>query len=344
MGKNREKNRKHLFGGVIFLKICLVGDFSENRDEGLKNIAHYLAEELSKHHDVMRFDVNRIFSPKNLISLKKFKPQIIHYIPGPTIKSFLITKTLGKYCKAKTVMSAPQPKISPFFKRLIYLIRPNLILVQSKKSESLFKSFGIQTDFLPNGVDIQKFIPVSQDTRIKLRYKYRIKPDKFTILHVGHLMARRNLEVFKEMKNEDTRILIVASEYLRFDNRISKKLKNAGCIVFNGYYKNIEEIYALADCYIFPVKKGYTILTPLSVMEAMACNLPVITTKFEGLTAIFEEGEGLIFVENEDDILIKLEKLKADSPKIRNRGKVLPYSWDNIAKKLVKNYGELLNY
>lgn len=344
MGKYREKIGKHLFGGVIFLRICLVGDFSENRDEGLKNIAHYLAGELSKYHDVMRFNVNRFFSPKSLISLKKFKPQIIHYIPGPTIKSFLITKTLGKYCEAKTVMSAPQPRISTIFNRLIYLIRPNLILVQSKKSESLFKSFGIQTDCLPNGVDTQKFIPVSQDTKIKLRYKYRIEPDKFTILHVGHLMARRNLEVFKNMKNQDSQILIVASEYLRFDNKIYKKLKDIGCIIFGGYYDNIEEIYALADCYIFPVKRGYTILTPLSVMEAMACNLPVITTKFEGLTAFFDEGKGLIFVENEGDLLIKLEELKVDSPEIRNREKVLPYSWDNITMKLIKIYEEVLNY
>jgi hypothetical protein len=30
------------------VNICLIGDYSANLDEGLKNIAHYTARELSK--------------------------------------------------------------------------------------------------------------------------------------------------------------------------------------------------------------------------------------------------------------------------------------------------------
>lgn len=323
------------------MRICLVGDFSQNHDEGLKNIAHYLAEELSAHHEVLRFNIKEFYSVRHLITLKKFKPQLIHYIPGPTIKSFYITKILGRYCKAKTVMSAPQPIISPFFKNLIYLARPTYLLLQSKSSEVMFNSLGIKTKFLSNGVDINKFKPVSRAKKVELRNKYGIEEDKFTILHVGHLMERRNLEVFQKIKNEDNQIIIVASEYLNFDGEMFKQLNNSGCIIFKGYYKNIEEIYALADCYVFPVKKGYTILTPLSVLEAMSANLIVISTKFKGLIEIFSEGNGLLFVENEGDIISKLKIVR--NQEVKTRDKVLPYSWDNISEELVKIYTEVLN-
>jgi len=58
------------------------------------------------------------------------------------------------------------------------------------------------------------------------------------------------------------------------------------------YIKKIEEIYQLSDCYIFPITfEGGGISILLSVLEAMACNLPVVTTKFGGLPAIFKGGD-----------------------------------------------------
>ena len=67
---------------------------------------------------------------------------------------------------------------------------------------------------------------------------------------------------------------------------------------------NIEEVYALSDCYVFPtppMNKINSIEIPLSVLEAMACNLSVITTKFGALPKVFEEGDGLIFVDDGED-------------------------------------------
>ena len=119
-------------------------------------------------------------------------------------------------------------------------------------------------------------------------------------------------------------------------------LNNSGCIVWRDYLKNIEETYALADCYIFPVEKGNSILMPLSVMEAMACNLPVISTKFEGLAKFFKGRNGLTYVEKTEDILSALTNLKGSGKRIDNREKVLSFSWKNIVETLNTIYVELL--
>ena len=79
---------------------------------------------------------------------------------------------------------------------------------------------------------------------------------------------------------------------------------------------------------------------PLSVLEAMSCNLPVITTRFGALPRAFAEGNGLTFAESEDDLLRELQKVR-DRLEPRTRDKVLPYGWDNVMDSLESIYGEI---
>ena len=61
------------------------------------------------------------------------------------------------------------------------------------------------------------------------------------------------------------------------------------------YITHLEEIYALSDCYVFPTTdRRYCVEMPLSVLEAMSCNLPMLTTRFGALPGVFEEASGLI--------------------------------------------------
>lgn len=58
----------------------------------------------------------------------------------------------------------------------------------------------------------------------------------------------------------------------------------------------------------------------MSVLEAMSCNLPVISTRFGALTRVFSEDNGLFFVgNNEFDQIIK--KIKNDNIEIKTREK-----------------------
>ena len=320
------------------MKICLIGHYEvQHQDEGVRNIAFCMAEELSKNHKVIKFDI------KNLsLKIKNFNPEIIHFVVGPnTILTFAVAKAVSVFNNARVVMSALQP--SPFWLRgLVPLMKPDLMLVQSYKYEKMFRDLGCETKFLPNGVDTDRFVPALEKRKEELRAKYKIDQDKFVILHVGPIKRRRNIEVFKELQKDDNQVIIIGRESQEREMNLYQTLERKGCRIWTNYLKNIEEVYALADCYVFPTSDEYSCIEmPLSVLEAMACNLPVVTTKFRGLPRAFDEGDGLCFVERGEDVYKTIKGIKNRGVEMKTREKVLPYSWENIERILEEIY-ELL--
>ena len=77
-------------------------------------------------------------------------------------------------------------------------------------------------------------------------------------------------------------------------------------------------------------------------MEAMSCNLPVISTRYGALPRLFTEGDGLYFAERDVDLIPLLERIKPDTRQVRTREKVLDYTWGSVAKRLEQIYSEVL--
>ena len=329
------------------MKICLIGEYSANLEEGMRKTAFYLSKELSKHHQVLPLDVKKIFFRDFWRRIKGFNPQIIHYIPGPSVKSLMIVKAIAFYYKdAKTVVSATHPSPFRFSKAIIPLLKPDLVLTQSNDSEKMFNDLGFKTKFLPGGVDIEKFAPVSKDIKEKLREKYGIDKEKFVILHVGSIKEGRGIEIFEKIQTEGNQVIIIGSRLTGIEKQVYRGIKEKGCKVWVRYCKDIEEIYTFSDCYLFPtppLNKLNSIEMPLSVLEAMSCNLPVITTKFGALPKVFKEGDGLFFVDGGGDFINALESIKNNDIVIKSREKVLPYSWENIRIKLEEIYSRFVH-
>jgi glycosyltransferase involved in cell wall biosynthesis len=114
-------------------------------------------------------------------------------------------------------------------------------------------------------------------------------------------------------------------------------------MVWIKHFSSIEDIYNISNCYVFPtVNRKACIETPLSVLEAMACNLPVISTRFGALSEMFEAGGGLHFVSRQEDILGVLRSVRDSVEKATTREKVKVYSWEEVVRKLEMIYDELL--
>lgn len=327
------------------MKICLLGEYSGNLDEGMRKVSSHFAEELSKQHQILTLDLRNVFTKEFWRNIKNFNPDIIHYIHGPSIKSFILLKMLSFRCRnVKTVMSAMHPGFSFLSKRFIPLFKPDLVLVQSNETEEKFKKLKRKTDFLPCGVDVKKCTPITVRVKEELREKYGIDKEKFVIVHIGTIKEGRNVQSLEKLQRDDNQVIVVGAVSMGIDKNLAQQLENSGCLVWTKYFKNIEEIYLLSDCYIFPTSpanKINSIEMPLSVLEAMSCNLPVITTKFGALPRVFEESDGLFFVGNEKDFSTALGEIK-NGVKIKTREKVLPYSWEKIGKRLNSIYHELI--
>ena len=327
------------------MNVCLLGHFSDSLDEGFKNIAFNLSENLKKKNNIMNIDNRSLLSILLWLRLKKFNPDIFHIISGPTLKGFVILKTLKFFFpKSKTIASALH---SGFLRKekitliMMSLFKPDLVLTQSSESDKILKNIQCFTKTLCSGVDIDRFLPYDNESKIRLRAKYGLDKKKKIILHIGHLIKTRNLFELFELQKKNIQIVIIASSHRSWNRYVYNDLKKNNVVILEGYLKNIEEIYGLADCYIFPVRIGYSLFTPLTVLEAMSCNLPVITKRFEGLTKIFKEGNGLFFYDDYTELKSKFSKIKKIN--IRTREMILLYSWENIITDLEKIYAEMLS-
>jgi len=324
-------------------RVCFIGHYNlKHYDEGVRNVGFHLAEEMSNRHEVLKLDIKDMLKISRTV--KKFNPEIIHYILSPTLIGLISAKFFSALNpSAKSVISAPNPGYFPMG-NWMSLFRPDLVLVQSRQSEMMFKSMGYKTKFLPNGVDIEKFVPVSESVKKRLRDKYNVDRDKFVVLHVGSIEKGRNLKVLKRVQEHGCQVIVVGSTTTNAEEKICRELKRSGCLVWIEYFRNIEEIYALSDAYIFPVNNRFSCIEmPLSILEAMSCNLPVISTRFGALPRIFHEGGGLFYLESEEDIIRTIELINSCDIEVNTRRKVLPYSWENVAKRLETIYCDLMN-
>jgi len=318
-------------------------------------MAHNLLLILARECNVMFFDLQRLLSRDEWAKLKAFNPEVIQSITAASPFSFLLMLILKRRCRnSKTVILSPLIPFRGFSHGLwfaassilepaIPFIKPDLVLTQSSEAEATYRRLGCSVlPFVYSGVDLTRFRPVSKTEKEELRSRYNIGSDKFVVLHVGSVRKWRNVECLKEIQDDDqNQVLLVGRPSTKYERQVAAVLKKAGVMVVKEFNPNVEDFYRLSDCYVFPTTDpAGSIDIPLSVLEAMASGLPVISTRFGGLPRIFIEGDGFHYADVEE-FPSKLKVLKSEGIEVRTRELVRPYSWENIAQNLLKVYMQM---
>ena len=194
---------------------------------------------------------------------------------------------------------------------------------------------------LPLLTNLEIFKPLdTSNDKSELRDKYDLPIDSLIITHMGHLNEGRNLRTLIPIQNNNIQIVIVASsstpQDARDSNNLKEELEKKGIIIIDRYIENIQEIYHLSDIYVFPVvEENSSIGIPLSVLEARACGLPVITTNYGSLNTYLGDDFGGIFYSDTNKFSEVVSEIIADSPKSFKMTKVA--SLNNLFFKLVHN-------
>jgi glycosyltransferase involved in cell wall biosynthesis len=330
-------------------RICVVGEWLHGHpDEGIHNLAKSLVDQWGKDHSVwtirigVDLAVNRFFLNLQLRKkLQDIQPNLIFYISPSSAKitALFRAKMLKVYApQARVLVVALQPvTYNRPERQLLPIFLPDGIFVQSARSKELLQGIHCPVYFLPSGVDLDRFVPVEADQKIALRKRYGIDEKAVVILHVGHINRNRNIHMFSEIEElEGVRVLLVGSTSTPHDQDLLLELTRNNVTVIRDYLPHIEEVYQLADIYIFPVKlEDAAVGVPLSVIEALACNLPVISTPFGGLPVMFDEGDGIYYYENESKVPELISSVGVN-PKNCTREKVKPYSWEKVAQLMLK--------
>jgi glycosyltransferase involved in cell wall biosynthesis len=308
-------------------KIIFISEYIQPPyDEGIKKTAHRFVTALSDYfqlrcicrkgpefpNSIIKVRTNRLFISRLIrSSFRDFKPDAVVYFPfaSSTFFGFLRNFILsGYYPSAANFMIAMQPKpLKPWQGRLVKMMRPGLVLTPSPQHQEDLKSLGIKTSMLPLFTDMNVFKPVA-NSRIKseLRKKYGIPRHAYVISHVGHLNLSRNLHFLIPLQTDGRQVVVVGSSSTPHDAKGPDSLKNelrrSGILLLDRTIEGIHEIYQLSDLYVFPVEAPEgAIGMPLSVLEARACRLPVLTTPFGGLRRYLQDDNHAIFYANPAD-------------------------------------------
>ena len=326
------------------MRICLLGSSPNGKlDEGMKNYAHHLFRGLTDGNNVVVVDPRTARSTRFWREIKSFQPEIVHYTSGPSLISLLTLKFIRLQMPVKTIASATHPWFPAGTGSLIRFLAPDLILAPSIRTHTFFSEHGCIVKDILIGVEIGKFAPVSQALKMEFRQHYNLPVEKYIILHVGHIRKKRGIEALANLQVGDQQVLIIGSMSSANEAKTQSVLEGAGCRVIRQSIQHIENFYALSDCYAFPTSDQLSAIEiPLSVLEAMASNLPVIAYPFGGLPDQFQTGEGLVFEENLERWPQRLQAIRRDAVKVNTRSKVLHLDWPLIIQQHETFYNSLL--
>ncbi len=306
-------------------KVLLITEYlNPPYDEGIKKTVYNLFLDLDKKYvlqvicrygfkkdNIHIIDTNPLFFSKDVKWLiRDFNPDSLVYFPfqSSTFASYLRLKVLSIFAKkTKIIFIALQPKpLKKWQQFMVRYIKPKLALTPSPSLQNFWKKLNINSQLVPLLTDLAVFMPIGNlDAKRHLRKKYNLPLDAFIVSHMGHLNEGRNLKTLIPLQKEGMQVVIVGSSSTPKDAKgelsLKEELLNSGIIVIDRFIENIEEIYQLSDIYIFPVKgENSSIGMPLSILEARACGIPVITTNYGSVEYFLKDDfKGIVYTSSE---------------------------------------------
>lgn len=111
------------------------------------------------------------------------------------------------------------------------------------------------------------------------------------VLSVGEVNKNKNhkvgIEALDKLNDPDVYYVIYGhGPLMDVHKELAKELGVGDRVVLTGYRTDVADFYKMADIFLFPsFREGL----PVSVMEAMACGLPIIATNIRGSSDIVKE-------------------------------------------------------
>ena len=302
-----------------------------------------LEEEMSSVTDLQYGNIRGRITPLHMLKvlrqISRYNPDVIHaHMGGVTFgipwcmlhrKPIVITV----HTKPEVAFSGRNQKL---IKQALQKKTAFIVAVSEENYKYVKEYYGIFDDqcaFVNNGIDTDRF--------------YRIQHQGFAFINVARQDENKNQEAIIQCfasihkDNPQTSLLLIGDGPLHDSlKKMVGELGLSDCIHLPGITDKPEIYYAQADAYI---QSSHREAMPLSVLEAMAAGLPIISTDVGGLRDVVKNNGRLV----PDGSLEKLEdsmrwilsipseereKIEAESKRI---------SEDFSSKKMAKRYQEI---
>lgn len=202
-----------------------------------------------------------------------------------------------------------------------------------------------------NGVDVKRFTP---ESRAPLRDAARRElgvGDEVLFLMLAHNLLLKNAETLIRAvhrllaRDSGARVVIAGGKRPERFARLAEKLGLARAVAFLGVVDPLPH-YAAADAFVHP-----TWYDPCSLvsLEASACGLPVITTRFNGASELMTDGqEGFLLDDPADAVALAskmtelLEPARRDAMGAAGRAMAMQHTFEKQTTEFLELYEELL--
>jgi phosphatidylinositol alpha-1,6-mannosyltransferase len=136
---------------------------------------------------------------------------------------------------------------------------------------------------LPNGIDTARFRPASAEERKQARLELELASDRRLVVFVGRFVQKKGLDCLLQIPDGTFDVLMCGS------GEFPAAPRPAGVhVVRNLPHESMPDVYRAGDVLVLPsCGEGF----PLSVMEAMACGLPVVAARDTVYDRYVSEGE-----------------------------------------------------
>lgn len=196
------------------------------------------------------------------------------------------------------------------------------------------------------GLDIRKIqtpVHLSKD----VRQEFRLSEKEKFIVSIGELNDNKNhiavIRALARLGHKDFRYIICGvgpnKDVLINEAKILGLQEN---VILAGFRSDISDILNSADIFVFP---SFHEGLPVSLLEAMACGLPVVCSEIRGNVDIIKDSDnGYLFKPSDiDSLSLKLASLMDDISKcnimgMKNKKIVCDFSLETVTEELMQIY------
>ena len=261
-----------------------------------------------------------------LREIDKIRPDVVHAHMGGALYAALWTLKKRKPLVV-TIHTTPQKAFSKLVERVLQFRmkfgRCRLVAVseENKRLADQYFKLKVPCEFVNNGIDLKRF--------------YHKEHELFTFINVARQDDNKNqkmlIEAFKKVHEifSNTKLILVGDgpnhETLQ---ALCGELGVQADVLFTGNIANAEDYYAISDVY---VQTSHREALPMSILEAMAAGLPIISTNVGGIKDVVQEN-GILVQDDDKSALYEAMKEMMIAP----NDKIIRYSRESI--RIVQNY------
>jgi D-inositol-3-phosphate glycosyltransferase len=220
---------------------------------------------------------------------------------------------------------------------LITLWASDDVIVLNASVYKWIKKYKKKVHQLHNGVDFKLFNKPTEQEKQALREQYNIPSDKFVVLFVGRFVPKKGFDILYNAKDPSYLLVLVGGGIIPVSINSDDSVRIIGPLP----QEELAIMYKVSDVFILP---SYGEGFPLSIQEAMATGLPIITSKHNNLDQTLDSPFITYIDLTEEEIKSAIKRIQSDVDLQKDMGEYSSrvarenYSWEKNNMKLLDIY------